>query len=74
MREAPPKTTTDLDLQALVDLQLDWEEEKRVLQRISSDSALYARYHELLRQKKLLLQWWKSEQEANALWQEVLNA
>jgi anti-sigma factor RsiW len=56
------QTQTDLDIQALVDSQLDWEEEKRVWSYITQDPALYARYQELLTQKKLLVAWWNSEQ------------
>ncbi|MEZ0225466.1 MAG: hypothetical protein ACAH83_12995 [Alphaproteobacteria bacterium] len=51
----------DFDIQALVDSQLDWENEKRIWKEIETSPALQRRYDELVRQKKLLLQWWASE-------------
>ena len=57
---------TDLDVQALVDSQLDWEQEKWVRHWLSKDPALNARYEELLEQKKLLIAWWKSDGAQNA--------
>lgn len=61
MEKTLTHTPTDLDVQALVDHQLDWEEEKRVWSRVKEDPALLARYNELIAQKKLLQIWWKSE-------------
>lgn len=61
MKKSPLHPPTDLDIQALVDNQLDWEDEKQVWAGISKDPALYRRYQEILEQKKLLLAWWKSE-------------
>lgn len=55
------RQTDDFDIQALVDSQLDWENEKRVWKEIESDPALQRRYNELVSQKKLLLQWWAGE-------------
>jgi hypothetical protein len=51
----------DFDVQSLVDSQLGWEDEKRVWKEIESSPALRRRYDELVAQKKLLLQWWASE-------------
>ena len=51
----------DFDLQALVDSQMGWEDEKRIWKEIESIPALRRRYDELVTQKKLLLQWWASE-------------
>lgn len=51
----------DFDIQALVDSQLDWETEKRIWKEIESCQALQRRYDELVAQKRLLLQWWASE-------------
>jgi hypothetical protein len=51
----------DFDVQALVDSQLDWENEKRIWKEIEGSPALQRRYDELVKQKKLLLQWWASE-------------
>jgi hypothetical protein len=61
MKKTLTHSPTDLDVQALVDSQLDWEEQKQVWSWIDKDPALYARYQELMTQKKLLLAWWKSE-------------
>jgi hypothetical protein len=58
--------TGDFDIQALVDSQLGWEEEKRVWQDVENDPALTRRYQELVSQKKLLLQWW-AEEESKSL-------
>ena len=55
------RQTDDFDIQALVDSQLSWEDEKRVWKAIESNPDLKRRYDELVRQKKLLLQWWSSE-------------
>ena len=58
--------TDDFDVQALVDSQLGWEEEKRVWKEIESNPALRRRYDELVAQKKLLLQWWAGEGDARS--------
>lgn len=52
---------TDYDIQALVDAQLDWDQEKRVWQAIQANSMYQKRYEELIQQKKLLLAWWADE-------------
>lgn len=52
---------TDYDIQALVDGQLDRDEEKRVWSHIEQNSLHMRRYEELVAQKKLLLSWWAEE-------------
>ena len=59
MKKSSSQIPTDLDIQALVDAQLDFVEANRVLDKINKDPVLYARYQELLTQKKLLQDWWK---------------
>lgn len=61
MKTPTTQPLTDYDIQALVDSQLDWEEEKQIRKWIDSDPALQARYRELMEQKKLLCAWWESE-------------
>jgi hypothetical protein len=50
---------TDYDIQALVDNQLSWEEEKLVRQHILASSQAKERYDELIRQRKVLQHWWQ---------------
>ncbi len=52
---------TDYDIQALVDGQLEREEEKRIWCHIEKNSLHLRRYEELVAQKKLLLMWWAGE-------------
>ena len=49
---------TEMDIQALVDNQLEWETAKNVLHFI--DQTLWAQkyYEQLVRQKKMLNTWW----------------
>ncbi len=54
---------THYDIEAFVDSQLDWETQKQVWRQINEDPACLAQYEQLLRQKKLLLAWAKSEEE-----------
>jgi hypothetical protein len=49
---------TELDVQALIDSQLGWEEEKQVLQELAHNSELNSYYKDMLKQKKLLVEWW----------------
>lgn len=58
---------SDYDIQAVVDGQLGQEELKMVNQEIQRDVNLKRRYEELMFQKKLLQQWWESEQEDKAV-------
>jgi len=60
MREKP---VTDYEIQALVDSQLSWEDEKSVWLAIEADSKLKKRYQELINQKKALLLWWSEEND-----------
>ncbi|MCC7035703.1 MAG: hypothetical protein IT560_00175 [Alphaproteobacteria bacterium] len=52
---------TDYDIQALVDGQLEGDEEKRILRHIGKNSLHMRRYEELAAQKKQLLMWWAEE-------------
>ncbi|MCE7887570.1 MAG: hypothetical protein DYH13_08755 [Alphaproteobacteria bacterium PRO2] len=60
MKITTRQTITDFDIQALVDNELGWEEEKSVRAHIESDPDARHRYEELIRQKRLLLEWWAS--------------
>lgn len=51
----------DFDIQALVDNELNWEDEKRVLSAIQSDPKAMSRLQELKAQKLLLQNWWKQK-------------
>lgn len=53
-------TVTDMDIQALVDNELGWEEEKRVRSHLAGDPHAKARYEMLRQQKALLKAWWNS--------------
>ncbi len=53
------KNISDFDIQALIDNELDWEEEKRVKLAINRDAQFIERYESLKNQKKLLQDWWK---------------
>lgn len=48
----------DLDIQALVDNELSWEEEKRVRIHLANDARAKARFEMLRRQRELLQAWW----------------
>jgi anti-sigma factor RsiW len=65
-RISATRQTDDFDIQALIDSQLDWEDEKRIWKEIENNAAMQRRYHELVAQKKLLLQWWASEDTGKA--------
>jgi hypothetical protein len=54
----PSQTITDFDIQALVDNELGWEEEKHVWAYIEAVPDAERRYKELVQQKRLLQQWW----------------
>lgn len=53
-------TISEMDIQALVDNELTWEDEKRVRAYIASDARAKATYEMLRRQKVLLKEWWDS--------------
>jgi anti-sigma factor RsiW len=48
----------DYDIQALVDNELDSEQEREILSYIQSDPELRNRLKELIIQRKLLKLWW----------------
>ncbi len=52
---------TDYDIQALLDNELSWEDEKRVREFINRNPPVKKRYEELERQKKLLKAWWSTQ-------------
>jgi hypothetical protein len=58
MRALP---VTEFDVEALVDSQLSWEEEKHVLQEVQRNPALLRHYTQIVAQKKLLIAWWQRE-------------
>jgi len=60
-----PKPVTDYDLQALVDNELDHEEEKRIRAYIEQDFSARKRYDELVKQKKAVMQWWQDSHKAH---------
>jgi hypothetical protein len=51
---------TELDIEALVDSQLDWEREKAIRREIEINPELNKYYKEMLQQKKLIIDWWHS--------------
>ncbi|USO08367.1 MAG: hypothetical protein H6866_03915 [Rhodospirillales bacterium] len=51
----------DFEIQALVDNELGWEDEKRVRALLSADRGAKARYEMLRQQKRLLQDWWKNK-------------
>jgi anti-sigma factor RsiW len=53
-------TVSEMDIQALVDNELNWEDEKRVRAFIAADAKAKATYELLRRQKVLLKEWWDS--------------
>ena len=52
------RTITEMDLQALVDGNFSWREERRLLRRIQKDGQALACYRLLRRQKEQLRIWW----------------
>lgn len=50
---------SDHDIQALVDNELGWEEEKLLRQYFSSHPKAHKRYQDLMRQKRLLKAYWE---------------
>lgn len=54
-------TINDYDIQALVDNELDWEDEKRIMSAIQGDPKAVSRLQELQSQKLLLQNWWKQK-------------
>lgn len=50
----------DYAIQALVDDELDWQDELRIKERMKEDEHARLRYQELMQQKQLLKNWWDS--------------
>lgn len=57
------KPIDDFDIQALVDAQLGWEDEKRVWMAVQSNPQYLQRYQQLVNQKKALSLWWSAEND-----------
>lgn len=51
----------DLEIQALIDNELDWEEEKRVRAAIEKNTCAKKRFEQLKAQKKMIIRWWYSK-------------
>lgn len=51
---------TDYDIQALIDNELDWEQEKQIRNAIKRNSEHLKRYKEILIQKKSIQQWFEN--------------
>jgi hypothetical protein len=58
---------TEFEVQALIDSQLDWEEEKRVRKELENNPFLRDYYRRMLEQKKLLVLWWESDKKKKEL-------
>ena len=54
---------TDYDIQALVDNELAWEDEKRVRAFLKENPNAYKRYKELAMQRNTLQNWWKNSKK-----------
>ena len=52
---------TDYDIQALIDNELEWEDQKNVLDHIENDLEASKRYKELKAQKELINRWYRSK-------------
>lgn len=55
---------SDLEIQALVDNELEWEQARHVLNYIDEYPWARRRYDELIRQKQLLRDWWNSRSDS----------
>lgn len=53
---------TDYEIQALIDNELDQETEKHIRSIINKNPAYLNRYNELLKQKKIIQNWFSSKQ------------
>jgi hypothetical protein len=58
----PEQSITHYDIQALVDNELSWEEQKRVRAFIKEDREASKYYDDLCEQKALLKKWWVKRQ------------
>lgn len=57
------KTVSDRDIQALVDGELSSEHAARVQEHLLRDPRARHRYEALIKQKKLLQEWWRSRRQ-----------
>jgi hypothetical protein len=60
-----PLPTTDSDVEALVDQQLEPAAAEQVWRDINFSPALHAKYLQLMKQKQLLQAWWMLETQEN---------
>lgn len=51
---------SNLDIQALVDNELSWEEEKKVRRYLDAHPGSQKHFESLRNQKKLLQEWWRN--------------
>jgi len=51
----------ETEIQALVDNELDWEQEKTIRERIAGDPLAREYYEKIKHQKNLILDWWKNK-------------
>ena len=56
-------TVSDLDIQALVDNELDEENQARVIKYLSHNLKARQRYEQLLAQRQKLQEWWRSSRQ-----------
>lgn len=56
------KIITDWDIQAYLDNELPWEDQKAVLKALERDLELRRRFSEFRRQKDLLQAWWNEKE------------
>ncbi|GEM_PF-3043870 len=55
------KSITDYDLQALIDNELEYEDQKHILDHIEQNPEMKKRYEELKAQKNALQRWYSSK-------------
>lgn len=55
------QTITDLDIQALVDGELDWDSAQKVRNYMVNNPIARQRYQELMEQKRLISEWWQRQ-------------
>ena len=55
------KNISDFDIQALIDNELEYDDEQRVRSAIQNDAKFIQRYEEFNNPPDLLQKWWKSK-------------
>jgi anti-sigma factor RsiW len=56
------KYVSEFDIQALVDNELEWEEEKRIHAYLTENPTARKYYEEMLEQKNRLKKWWRGKE------------